>query len=123
MSLTANIVWNALPRTSFRLEAARKVSESSASTVQSQIVTTGTFGIDREILPNLIATVEANYEHTEYIGSPRKATLYGAAIKGRYLMSRLTAVTFSIEHVRRTATVPSDRFSGQQARIGVRFTL
>ena len=123
LSLNANIVWNALPRTSFRLEAARKVSESSSAVVQSQILTSGTFGIDREILPNLIATAEANYEHTNYVGIGRQSSLYSAALKGRYLMSRLTAVTFSVEHIRRTATVPADRFSGQQARIGIRFTL
>ena len=123
LSLTANVVWNALPRTSFRLEATRRVSESSSSVVQSQILTRGTFGIDREILPNLIATVEANYEHINYIGIDRDASLYSAALKGRYLMSRLTSVTFSVEHVRRTATVSADRFSGQQARIGIRFTL
>ena len=123
LSLNANIVWNILPRTSFRLEAARKVSESSSAVIQSQISTTGTIGVDREILPNLIATAEANVERTSYIGIGRHATLTSAGIKGRYLMSRLTAVTFSVEHVRRTATLPGDRFSGQEARIGIRFTL
>lgn len=123
LSLDANIVWNALPRTSFRLEAVRKVNEASSTVVQSQIVTSGTFGIDREILPNLIATAEANYERTSFIGIGRHATLYSVGIKGRYLMSRLTAVTFSVEHVHRSATLSTDRFSGQQGMIGIRFTL
>ena len=123
LALTTNIVWNALPRTSFRLEAARRVGESSSSTVQSQILTSGTIGVDREILPNLIASAEASYERTQYIGAGRHATLVSARINGTYLMSRLTVVTFSVEHVRRTATVRADRFSGQQARLGIRFTL
>jgi hypothetical protein len=123
LSLNADIVWNALPLTSFRLEAARKISEASSTVVQSEIITTGTFGIDREILPNLIATAEANYERTSFIGIGRRATLYSVGLKGRYLMSRLTAVTFSVEHVHRSATLPTDRFSGQQGMIGVRFTL
>lgn len=123
LSLTASAVWNALPLTSFRLEVARKISEAASPGVEGQILTVGTFGIDREILPNLIASAEANYERTKFIGIPRKSELFSAGIKGRYMMSRLTVVTFSIEHVRRTATIRSDRFSGQQARLGVRFTL
>jgi len=123
LSATAQIVWNALPRTSFRLEASRRVSESSSTVVQSQITTSGTFGVDREILSNLIATAEASYERTNYIGIDRRATLYSVGLKGRYLMSRLTTVTFSLEHVRRTATLSTDRFSGQQARIGISFTI
>lgn len=123
LSLNTRVVWNALPRTSFRLEAARKVSESSASTIQSQIATTAKLGVDREILPNLILTAEAAYERTKFIGIGRKAEEWSAGIKGRYLMSRLTAVTFSVQHAKRTATLQSDRFSGQQAMIGIRFTL
>lgn len=123
LSLNATLVWNALPLTSFRLEAARKVSESSSAVVQSQLSTRAAFGIDREVLPNVILTAEADYERLKYIGISRQSTQRSVGIKGRYLLSRLTSVSFSVQHVKRTATLPVDRFSGQQASLGIRFTL
>lgn len=123
LSFNSRIVWNALPLTSFRLEASRKVSESSASTIEGQLLTTATFGVDREILPNVIASAEASYERLKYIGISRHSTQRSVGLKARYLLSRLTMVDLSVQHVKRTATAPGDRFSGQQAMLGIRFTL
>ncbi|MCZ4343101.1 outer membrane beta-barrel protein [Sphingomonadaceae bacterium G21617-S1] len=123
LSLNARAIWNVIPRTSFRLEAARRVSESSAPTVEGQLVTTVKAGIDREILPNVVLTAEGSCDRISYIGIPRRATEYRAELRGTYLLSRLTSMTASLQHVQRSATIASDRFSGQRALIGIKFSL
>jgi hypothetical protein len=123
LSLNAKAIWNMIPRTSFRLEATRRVSESSAPTVEGQLVTTVKAGVDRELLPNVVLTAEGSYDRIKYLGVPRKATEYRAELRASYLLSRLTSMTASIQHVKRSATLPSDRFSGQRALLGIKFSL
>jgi hypothetical protein len=123
LSLNAKAIWNMIPRTSFRLEAARRVSESSAPTVEGQLVTTVKAGVDREILPNVVVTAEGSYDRITYVGIPRKATEYRAELRAAYLLSRLTSMTVSVQHLKRSATIRSDRFSGQRALVGVKFSL
>lgn len=123
LSLNAKAIWNMIPRTSFRLEAARRVSESSAPTVQGQLLTTVKAGVDHEIVPNVVVTAEGAFDRIKYIGIPRKATEYRAELRASYLLSRLTSMSVSIQHVKRSATIPSDRFSGQRALVGIKFSL
>ncbi|ATE64599.1 outer membrane beta-barrel protein [Rhizorhabdus dicambivorans] len=123
LSLNARAIWNMIPRTSFRLEAARRVSESSAPTVEGQLVTTMKAGVDREILPNVIVTAEGAYDRIKYVGIPRKAIEYRAELRASYLLSRLTSMNFSIQQVKRSATIRSDRFSGQRVLAGIKFSL
>ena len=123
LSLNARAIWNMIPRTSFRLEAARRISESSAPTVESQLVTTVKAGIDRELLPNVVLTAEGAYDRIDYTGVRRRATEYRAELRASYLLSRLTSMSASIQHVKRSATIASDRFTGQRALLAIKFSL
>ncbi len=121
-SLAARVRWNLRPDMTLRADAVRRVEES-ASPRGSGLLRTGVeAGLDYELVHNIVASAEVDYVGYRYAGTMRRADERAERLSIRYLLSRLTSMRASIEHVDRSATFTGDRYHATRVSAGIVLT-
>jgi hypothetical protein len=84
----ADFTWNVTPLTTITGGVARIIEETTQNSASGRYVTTGTVGVDHELLRNLIVGASGGIENDDYEGISREDWIYTAGASVDYFLNR-----------------------------------
>jgi hypothetical protein len=97
------IDWNVTPLTTFTFRVEQDVNDTTIEGASGVTVTEGRFGVDHELLRNLLLNGNVSVSSNDYEGTSRQDYVFGTGIGARYLMNRNFYASIGYRFVRRSS--------------------
>ncbi len=119
----ANLIWYADTLYTFHLSAAHKLTDTTISGASLSDDRVFEFGVDYELLRDLILQGDVDYTDSRFAGTGRDDALWGATLRAEYLMNRnmRAYVDYSFSH--RNSSAPFQDFNDNTLSAGLKFSL
>ena len=118
-SFHVDVNWNVTPLTTVQLAADRRVDETSSPVNAGNLRNEGRFGIQHELLRNLILFGGVRYAQIDPSGVGASSSEFQADAGARYYIARRLRIDLSYTHNQRTSTDPTIAFRNNLVLIGL----
>ncbi len=121
VSAGAEITWNITPLTTLNGGLERKFNETTATDSSGYVSTYVDFGVEHELLRNLILKGNLGYGNDAYDGISRDDDRISGGLEASYLLNRSVHATASYSHKTRDSTENANDFS--ENKFALKFSL
>ena len=119
------LTWNMTRMTTVIVKADRIVSETTIAGAGASFDTTVGATVDHELMRNMIVTVNASHQNSDFVGeaSGREDKLIAVGISGKYLLNRSVYFTFGYDRSERDSSAALSDFVINKYMARFRFQL
>ena len=120
VSFGVDLEWEATKLTTVRLTASRDVADSTEPGVGGILYSVGGFGIDHELMPEVVLKGDFSYYNADYEGSTRDDDGYRASVGADYRLSRIVHMDLLYSFDDRDSSLAGQDYTRHQVTFGVR---
>jgi len=122
VSFGVDLEWEATKLTTVRLTASRDVADSTEPGVGGILYSVGGFGIDHELMPEVVLKGDFSYYNADYEGSrsTRDDDGYRASVGADYRLSRIVHLDLLYSFDDRDSSLAGQDYTRHQVTFGVR---
>jgi hypothetical protein len=102
----AMLTWSPSRQIDVYFNAEQVVTEASDTSTTGILANAFQLGFDYEFRPNVILSTAGTYERDSFKGQPRVDNLYMMDTRLKYLMNRVTSISFLYRFTRRDSSSP-----------------
>lgn len=119
-SFGGDVTWNPTRLTSVKLEAARRIAETTLSGASGAVTTDVRGSIDHELRRNVILSGKLGYTSIDYDGITREDDIVRAGVGGEYLINRNFRAGLEYEYATRDSNVSSGDYATNTVSVRLR---
>jgi len=123
MNAGGALTWNATTLTTVNARVARIIQETTTTGASGVLRTTGSLGVDHELLRTLILSGVFTVTNDDYDGVNRRDYYYIGTVGARYLVNRYVYADLSYRHAYRDSSGSADVRDNNYEQNLVRFGL